>query len=66
MNRVLILERCLAMDHRNMMMLYMVGDHLTFLVDNNEFAIHEVFDREVFFQRIVNPIQAALLQTGEI
>src|SRR5688572_17380897 len=66
MYSIAILEGCFTMNKGNVVTPNCPLDHLAFFFNNGPFPIHEVLDRQIFLERIVNAVQTSLTQTGEI
>jgi hypothetical protein len=63
---VRIFERSLAADQLNFVELQVLQDALALHFDHRAFVVHKIMDGEIFFQRIINAVQPALFQPGEV
>ena len=54
------------MQEGDMVLVELFRDHLPFFSDDSSLSIHEVFDRQVLFERVIDPKQAALPQARKI
>src|SRR5689334_14010523 len=54
------------MKEGDMVLIDLLCNHLPFFSDNFSLSIHEIFDRQVVFERVIDPKQAALPQAGKI
>ena len=63
---VAIFEGGFSVDKSDLMTPDRLLDHLAFFFNHGVLTIHKVLDGQVFLERIVNAIQAALLKTREI
>ena len=65
-NRVGVFKSCLTAYEFDLMQREIFENALPFHFDDFAFMVHEVVHGEIFFQRIVNAVKAALLQSRKI
>src|SRR5580692_1809367 len=61
-----ICERSLTANEFNFVKCKILQNALAFHLDDGALMMHEIVDGEIFFQRVVNSIEAALLQAGKV
>ena len=59
-------EGGLAADQLDFVELEIFQDAAALHLDDFAFVVHEIVDRQIFFQRVVDSVQTALLEAGEI
>src|SRR5262249_46504261 len=63
---VCILETGLAANQLDLVKVEILEDASSLHLDDFAFVVHEVVDGEIFLERVVDAVEAALLQAGEI
>ncbi len=65
-NSMRIPERSLPVEQSDILMPNGLLDHAALFVHHGSLAVHEILDRQVILERVIDPIQPALPQAGEI
>ncbi len=63
---VRILKGGLAAQEFNLVKFEIFQDAPAFHLDHGSFVVHEIVDGEIFFERIIDTVESALLQAGKI